>query len=489
MPPTSPKTKPGTPKLSEVAKHLTAPTGITSTGWPAVRKTCVEKLGITFDDWQDGAGRLILAKREDGNLAAMVDGVGLSLPRQVGKTYLIGAMVFALCVNQPGLLVIWSAHHARTHGETFLAMQGFASRGKVAPHVKQVFTGSGDEEIRFHNGSRILFGARERGFGRGIPGVDVLIFDEAQILSDRALSNMLATMNTSRFGLQLYIGTPPKPEDMSESFTRMRKSALAGELTDGAWIEFGAAEDADGDDRKQWRKANPSFPKRTPVQSLLRLKRKLTEADWLREGLGIWDVLGAQSVIDPVLWHEGADPASMAIERLSLAVAVSPDRSVATVGLAGQRADDLWHVEVDEQRAGTAWLVEHVADRCERNNIRAVVIDAQSQAASLVDDLQQRGVKVTVTDLRKLATACGGLYDAVVDGRLRHIDQPLLNASNGAAGKRLVFNGEAWVWSSKHAALDITPTQAVTLALWGAQNSKVKQPTRKAGAGRRVVTF
>jgi hypothetical protein len=92
---------------------------------------------------------------------------------------------------------------------------GFARAGEGQAARRQVFTGSGDEEIRFHNGSRILFGARERGFGRGIPGVDILIFDEAQILSDRALSNMLATMNTSRFGLQLYIGTPPKPEDMS----------------------------------------------------------------------------------------------------------------------------------------------------------------------------------------------------------------------------------------------------------------------------------
>jgi hypothetical protein len=90
MPPTSSKTKPGPRKLSDVAKHLVAPTDITSTGWPAVEKTCVEKLGIEFDDWQDGAGRLILAKRKDGHLAAMVDGVGLSLCRQVGKTYFVG---------------------------------------------------------------------------------------------------------------------------------------------------------------------------------------------------------------------------------------------------------------------------------------------------------------------------------------------------------------------------------------------------------------
>src|SRR5690606_12192653 len=199
-------------KLSEVAKHLSIPDGIVSSEWPSVHKTCRDKLGITFDPWQEDIGRLILTKRADGTLTTTVDGVGMSLPRQVGKTYLLAGMVFALCVNRPGLLVIWTAHHMATSGETFLAMQGFAQRAKVAPHVRQVYTGSGDEEVRFHNGSRILFGARERGFGRGIPGVDVLIMDEAQIHSDKAMSNMLATMNTSRFGLHLYIGTPPKPE-------------------------------------------------------------------------------------------------------------------------------------------------------------------------------------------------------------------------------------------------------------------------------------
>ncbi|MUG03605.1 terminase, partial [Bacillus tequilensis] len=119
-------------------------------------KTCTEKLGAEFDPWQDGAGRVILAKRADGSLAAMVDGVGMSLPRQVGKTHLVGFLVFALCVNMPGLLVIWTAHHSATSSETFLAMQGMAQRAKVAPHVAQVFKGSGDEEVRFHNGSRIL---------------------------------------------------------------------------------------------------------------------------------------------------------------------------------------------------------------------------------------------------------------------------------------------------------------------------------------------
>jgi hypothetical protein len=368
MPTTSPRPKSGTRKLSEVARLVVAPENIASTDWPAVQKTCEQKLGVAFDDWQHGAGRLILAKRTDGNLAAMVDGVGLSLPRQVGKTYLIGAMVFALCVNTPGLLVIWSAHHARTHGETFLAMQGFAQRAKVAPYVRQVFTGSGDEEIRFHNGSRILFGARERGFGRGIPGVDILMFDEAQILSDRALTNMLATMNTSRFGLALYVGTPPRPEDMSEVFERMRADAKSGDLKDGAWIEFGADQGASPEDRKAWARANPSYPTRTPAESLLRLKRKLTLDDFMREGLGIWDEdSGQESVFDMTTWGKLLDRKAPQPDAATIAVDVAPDRKWSSIGVAASLSDGRTLVLTQTKR-GTEWVVPAlVALRVERH--------------------------------------------------------------------------------------------------------------------------
>src|SRR5699024_11865307 len=124
-----------------------------------------------------------------------------------------------------------------------------------------------------------------------------------------------------------------------------------------------------------WRKANPSYPKRTPAQSMLRLKRKLTEEDWLREGMGIWDSNASLSVIDPVTWSARADESSVIDSRLALAVDVAPDRSVAAVSVAGQRADGDWHVEVDEQRNGGGWLFGYIDQRCERNDIRIGVVD------------------------------------------------------------------------------------------------------------------
>lgn len=459
----SPRTRSGPRKLSEVARKVVAPQGITHTGWPAVRDTCVKKLGIPFDDWQDGAGRLILAKRDDGHLAAMIDGVGMSLPRQVGKTYLIGAMAFALCVNTPGLLVIWSAHHARTHGETFLSMQAFAKRSKVAPYVRQVFVGSGDEEIRFLNGSRILFGARERGFGRGIPGVDVLVFDEAQILSDRALANMLATMNTSRLGLALYIGTPPRPEDNSESFIRMRSDAWAGRLTDGAWLEFGAERGTHPEDRKQWAVANPSYPHRTPAQSILRLKRKLAPDDFLREGLGIWDADGRVSIFDPH-WdacltqdrHLDATPV--------LALACDFELSHSAIGAATVDADGLVWVKSLRHGPGTHWVVDE-ATALQTRFGGDLVVGSKGPASALLSTLREAGVRVREASTSDYLDACGQLFDAVQNRRVRHVSQSELDTATRHAKWRDVGGRRGFDLKAGH---DISPLEAVSMAAWAA---------------------
>ncbi|NUP32101.1 MAG: hypothetical protein HOU01_10330 [Streptomycetaceae bacterium] len=163
-----------------------APKGAASTGWPAVERKCRD-LGIRFRWWQTQVGRIILAKRPDGKYATTVGGTGLSIPRQVGKTFLVAAIIFALCLLRPKLTVLWTAHRLSTAEETFKKLQAFAKRKRIAPHVAKVVLGSGEEEIRFRNGSRILFGAREKEFGRGLDEVDVLVFDEAQILTENAL--------------------------------------------------------------------------------------------------------------------------------------------------------------------------------------------------------------------------------------------------------------------------------------------------------------
>lgn len=480
----SPQTKSGTKKLSEAARHVILPKDIASTGWPAVRDKARE-LGLGVDRWQDGAGRAILAKRPDGKYAAVVGGVAMSIPRQVGKTYLIGLIVFALALLFPGLTVLWTAHRLKTAKETFRSMQGMAGRRKIAPFIEQIFTGSGEEAILFTNGSRILFGARETGFGRGFAKVDIEVFDEAQILTERALDDMLPAMNASPNALAIFTGTPPRPQDPGEVFGRMRLEALEAQSGNGdtLYIEFSADQDASPDDPEQQAIANPSFPHRTPTEAIQRMRKRLSEDSFLREAMGIWDADSQHRVIDEDSWGRVKDPASMAIDRLTLAIDVAPDRSVASVGFAGMRADGVWHVELNDQRSGTAWVIPWIKERAERNKLHAVVADEMS---GLIETKNGRhyltGTKIQVTlaaaEGRDMAIACGKFFDAVMAGSVKHTDQPQVNVALSVARKRPLAG--AWAWNRKDPESDITPIVAETLALWGAQNETVKRP----GAGR-----
>lgn len=479
-----------TPRLSEVARHLVIPEGIESSTFPRVYRRLTE-VGVSFDPWQQGLGMAGLGCRASGKYAATIGGVTASIPRQVGKTYTIGHLLIGTALEFDGTRIVWTSHHNRTTTNTFRSMQGMVRKKAIAKYLAPngVRTANGEQEIRFKNGSIIMFGAREHGFGRGMDALDFLVFDEAQILSLKALEDMVPATNQARHphgALVFFIGTPPRPADDGEAFAAKRTKALSGDAQDMFYAEIGADPDADSDDRSVWPSMNPSYPHRTPLEAMLRMKENIPdETSWRREAMGIWDALGTNYVIDPVTWGGQADEQSVIDSRLALAVDVAPDRSVASVAVAGQREDGDWHVELDEQRNGVGWLVAYVAERCARNDIRAVVIDRLSPAASLIDEFEQRKVKVTLTGATEMKAACGSFYDGVNEGWLRHIDQPQLNLALSMARKRDLQ--DAWAWNRKLSAADITPLVAATLALWGAQNSTVKKPTRRGG-GRKVVT-
>lgn len=476
------KTKPGTApatdsrRLSDVARHVIAPAGIKSTAWPAVKETC-RRLGWGFDPWQDGAGRLILSKRADGSYAA--DTIVISIPRQVGKTYLIGCIIFAMCLLEPGLTVIWTAHRKATAGETFAQFDGMAEKPKVKGHVRQVLRGKGDEKIIFNNGSRILFGARESGFGRGFTDVDILVFDEAQIMTEATLEDMAAAQNVAKNPLTFMMGTPPRPKDPGEMFALMRQEALDGESDSTLYIETSAERGSDPMNRDQWRLANPSFPHRTTERAMLRLRKKLkSEESWAREALGIWDqVTKMFSPIDAFAWREGVDmgPLDDTERPVAFGVDASHDRQF-SVG-AAWLVDDQVHVE--EVWAGPseadclAWLDAAAPVRT------PILIDALSPAASLIPALRARRKKVNQTSSADMAKGCGLFAADVKDGIVTHGDQDALNQAVKDVRKRAIGGAGGWGYDRRDPASLIHPAVAVTLARLGAT---FKRPTRADSA-------
>lgn len=472
----------GTPKLSEVARHVVQPSGIVDTAWWDVEATC-SQLGLGFDRWQDGLGSLILATNAEGLYAA--DTSVISIPRQVGKTYLIAAIAFGLALRNPGLTVIWTAHRFKTARETFTAMKGLAKLPLVRPHIARISNANGEEGLYFANGSRILFGARENGFGLGFAEVGVLVLDEAQRLTSKAMDDLIPTTNAHPNPLVLLTGTPPRPTDPGEVFTMLRQEALAGDSEGTLYVEISADRAADPDDRLQWAKANPSFPHRTPERSILRMRKNLSEASFLREALGIWDEFASQrSVVTPAQWAQLADvgPAD-GVRPIALGVDASHGREFSIAACwrdpFGAHAEEVW-AGIDEG-AAERW----VADRVTR--VTPIVIDTMSPAASLVPRLRARGLNVKVTTSTDMVKACGLWLSDVTSGRLTHADQEPVNAAVVAARKRAIGAAGGWGWDRKDGKTNIAPLVAHTLARYG--TSLTRRPTDRgeAKAERRAV--
>lgn len=512
-----PSTRPPrtTRKLSQVAKHLVLPSGIVKTGYPSVAAQC-RKMGVEHDEWQVGLAKAILAKRANGLYAAGIGGVLISICRQVGKTFTIGTIVFALCILFPGIKVLWTAHHSATSDETFETLAGLARRRRIAPYIRHngIRSGNGKQRITFRNGSRIMFGAREHGFGRGIPGVTIVVFDEAQILTSKALNDMVPAANTVKNPLIIYMGTPPTPTDPAEVFKSRRRKALAvekrraaGEVVDSdtLYVEVGAEPGDDPEDRRTWAKANPSYPHRTTDEAILRLRENLTdEESFLREGLGIWDEDAADGGPLKKTWSTIAvKPARVPTEgKRVYAVAFSADGMRAAIGgciLAGERAHveliDAKHGPVDDEDGLTAiadWFVEPVNGAPRWRRASKIILSGRAGASVLELLLIKRKVprrRIVIASTPQYLQASGLLLTEVkASVKAKRAGRPMTLTHTASEGQEQLDTSAAgavqdkrsrdgaWGWAAP--AGDETPVESVSLALWGARTSRPPRADR-----------
>lgn len=413
---------------------------------------------IIFEPWQDGAGTAILGKRKDGLYAA--DAVVLSIPRQVGKTFLVGSIVIGLCIVEPKTLAIWTAHHGDTAADTFRDLKAIAQQPEVAPHVRATYESGARMEIIFVNGSRIQAGAREHGFGRGRKRVGILVFDEAQIMTAKTAEAMVPTTNRHPNPLIFYMGTPPRPSDPSEHFLTLRDEALSGESTETFYLEFSADPDADPMDREQWAKANPSYPKHTTARAMLRMKKNLKgPGAFAREALGIWDDLASLGVFTTGSWSRCATTAE-APPPGALGVAADIDQTWLSLGAAGgNHVGSVLRVRFDRDRER---FCDEAARIATKHGI-PVAIDKKGPAATLIPDLVERGVHVLEGGLDDAVQAGADLRNAVETGALEHGNYDDLNDAVDAATWRKVA-GDRRALGRKDG--EISMLEAVAWARW-----------------------
>jgi phage terminase large subunit-like protein len=183
---------------------------------------------------------------------------------------------------------------------------------------------------------------------------------------------------------------------------------------------------------------------------------------------GMWDRL---AVADPPV-PSGAR---------ALAVDVNPARTTAVIAAAADLGDGKVLVEVLREDKGVDWVVPALVELRRLELIDAVVIDAASQGRTLISDLRAAHLPITTTDVKGMTDASAAFFDAVVEVRLMHLDQPVLNIAVANATQRTV--GDAWAWARRAPRADITPLVAASLAMYGVQHREETHSVYMLGVG------
>jgi hypothetical protein len=432
--------------------------------------------GVVHDQWQDLILQAAMGERSDGTWSAKQ--VGVSVPRQNGKSQLIVSRALAGALLFGEKKIVISAHAQDTARETFSKfIELFDSCPALevgGEYVAKVMNAINREFIKFRNGAVIQFKARTVSGSRGFSS-DCLLLDEAQILGMPAWVSINSTMS-ARPNPQIWLlGTPPTPEDNGEVFTSIRNAALMGRSKTLAWLEWSADRDDDPAIESTRAKANPAW--------LTRINHEVVQGEFetypperfALDRLGIWYELGEHEQPIPLAaWSKLEIPD----ERVPLgvpsrfAVSMTPER-VASIAVAvhGEPAHYLDLAEmsrVDDSRMLIDWLVQ----RCGRRI--PVMIDSRDPAASLVPELKSRGVKVNVTGQQDAARACGGLLDAVTEGRVQHCGQPAIASALRVARKKAIGKAGLWEWNPDDPSSEAACLRAITLAHFGMSLTKTK---------------
>ncbi len=420
---------------------------------------------------------------------------GLDVPRQNGKNASLEVYeMYRLAVC--GWHVLHTAHRVKTTKKAFNRLVRYFSderHPEMCGLVRQIRRTNGEEAITLTNGGSIEFISRTNGSARGFDDIQLVVYDEAQELTDTQYDAIGYTLSASSTGERqtLYMGTPPNDGSPGTVFARQRDAALGGEARKTAWNSWATPdlprrgctfEDIEED-------VYASNPSMGYVLDIDYTRSEFSGSDvvgFAHERLGWWspDVVEQALLVDPKRWAAcEVDPSEVPEDgRLGYGIKFTPDGKTFALSVALLPPGGTPHVElveVDGTGRGlarlTAWLMER------KGKCSVCVIDGRAGAQALVQRLRDEGFpRKGIHECRTndAIAAASGFLDAVNGGQLTHVESPAMDDSACKSVKRVIGRNGAFGFGDGPDSMS-APVESAALALWGVKNTK-RDPKRKA---------
>lgn len=450
----------------------------------------MSEYGCKLDDWQKLVLDCWLGRDENG--LYNVTSAGLALPRQNGKNVCLEAReFFGLVIN--GERIIHTAHQVRTSKKSFRRLAAMFTDKKhpeITDAVKNIRYTNGEECIELLNGGSIEFSARSRQAARGFDGISVVVFDEAQELTDDQVEAIMATLSASATGTRqlIYTGTPPYPNCPGEVFRRRRTICLTQPGKHDCWHEWSIEADnlmkINVGDRTLWYNTNPALGIRLSEDFTNEEFRSMSADGFARERLGWWcPVLEevTDHAIDIKAWNSCKSSEPKPEGKTAYGVKFSSDGSVVSLCGAVIPQEGKARISLIEQKPtamGTQWLADWLNARYHQAS--CVVIDGRNGVDVLIDKIASTWKyknSVIRPTTKEVIASVSTLTDALTENEVTWYEgQNILDDSAKTSIKRPIGGG--WGFGGDNS----TPIEACALALYGVKTCK-RDPAHKMRIG------
>lgn len=452
----------------------------------------MEAYGSKLDPWQQLVVDCWLGL--DENEKYTMTSAGLAVPRQNGKNVCLEAReFFGLIIN--GEKILHTAHQVKTAKKSFKRLvQMFTNKNhpEIMDKVSRISFTNGEEGIELTNGGVIEYSARSRQAARGFDGISLVIYDEAQELTDDQVEAIMATLAASATGTRqiIYTGTPPYPRCPGEVFRRRRTTSLQNPGPHDAWHEWSVDGDSITDiniaDSSVWYSTNPSLGYHLSEEFTAEECRTMSADGFARERLGWWSPAITEqddSAIHKEAWEACASLEPKPNGKTAYGVKFSPDGSEvclcgAVIPFGSNNKPRISFISRKPTGQGIRWLSDWLNERYHQAS--CVVIDGRNGVDVLVDrisDTWRAKGSIIRPRVKDVLASVSLLTDAINERSVTWYEyQDALSDSALTSIKRPLGGG--WAFGGD----DSSPIEACALAFWGAKESK-RDPHRKMRIG------
>lgn len=406
----------------------------------------------------------------------------ISVPRQSGKTRLIGAACLQRALQERKSYVWYTAQtgqHARRNWlkftedilESDFPLHSLFDRKKSR----------GDEQliVRGHRSTWCPHPPTEDSL-HGEQG-DLNVVDEGWVFDEvegAALMQAITPTHATRPGAQTII-ISTRGTSASIWFHDLLEKAKSGEIK-AAVIDYGIPDDTDPADIDEVAKWHPAVGFTQSVDSLRAAFDEMGgKVDEFARAYGNRETKNTERFIPADAWEKCIDPAKIpdAITDVHFGAAVSADRESAFISVAAM-VEGTPVVEIVESRRGYRWVIPRVKELIDKNG-GTCLYDAIGTSDVLRPIIEKEMAPMREIRSRELTAACADMYARIThraEGgeiyapEIAFRPHPALDTAAEIVTRKRV--GDGWAWDRRNDLGSIAALESATLAVHAATTNR-----------------